>query len=79
MVISIICSKWGANFETSSLRFTVKKKEKEKEPTQGSEMNRSFGIEGWKLIENSRETAEEGTIILIVWQMQMLQIRFSLA
>lgn len=42
-------------------------------------MNRSFGFEGRKLIENSRETAEEGTIILMVWQTQMLQIRFSLA
>lgn len=28
---------------------------------------------------NWEETAEEGTIILMVWQMQMLQIRFILA
>lgn len=41
-------------------------------------MNRSFGIEEWKLIENSKETAEEGTIIVMVWQMQVVQIRFSL-
>lgn len=74
MVISIICSKWWANFQTSGLRFT-----EEKASVQGSEINRSFGIEGWEMIENSRETAEEGTIILIVWQMQLLQIRFILA
>lgn len=27
---------------------------------------------GGKLIENSRETAEKGTIILMIWQSQML-------
>lgn len=68
-----MCSKWGANFERSGLRFNKKKL------TWASEMNRSFGSEGRKLIENSRETAEEGTIILMMWQTQMLQIRFSLA
>lgn len=69
-----MCSKWGANFERSGLRFNKKKK-----TSHESEMNRSFGFEGQKLIENSRETAEEGTIILMMWQTQMLQIRFSLA
>lgn len=29
-------------------------------------MNRSFSFEGQKLIDNSRETAEEGTIILMM-------------
>lgn len=61
MVISVMCSKRGANFERSGLRL-----KKRKNYTWASEMNRSFGFEEWKLIENSRETAEEGTIILMM-------------
>lgn len=49
------------------MRFNKKRKEgKKKRPTRVSEMNRSFGFEGQKLIDNSRETAEEGTIILMM-------------
>lgn len=48
------------------MRFNQKRKEGEKRPIRVSEMNRSFGFEGQKLIDNSRETAEEGTIILMM-------------
>ena len=62
MVISVMCSWGGANSERSGLRFNRKKNK----PHASFEMNRSFDFEGRKLIENSRDTAEEGTIILMV-------------
>jgi len=42
------------------------RKKKEQKTSRAAEMNTSFGFEGWKLIDNSRETAEEGAIILMM-------------